>query len=99
VHTDFRGANLLWQGTEISGVLDFEEACLDPPVVDLANAVCLLGTWYHNWQPISPEAQQLLIDSYSDRRPLTGAEQAWLPPLIAWGMLGLGWSPEAERWL
>ncbi|NEE01518.1 phosphotransferase enzyme family protein [Phytoactinopolyspora halotolerans] len=99
VHTDFRGANLLWQGTGISGVLDFEEARIDPAVVDLANTVCLLGTWYSNWQPISLEAQRLLIDSYTDRRPLTGAEQAWLPPLIAWGMIGLGWSQEAERWL
>ncbi|WP_162606311.1 phosphotransferase [Jiangella asiatica] len=99
VHTDFRGANLLWQGTAISGVLDFEEARLDPAVMDLAHAVCLLGTWYHNWQPISPEAQQLLIDTYIDRRPLTDAEQAWLPPLIAWGMLGFGWYPEADRWL
>ncbi|GAA4425664.1 hypothetical protein GCM10023169_23530 [Georgenia halophila] len=99
VHTDFRGANLLWNGTEISGVLDFEEARLDLPVIDLANTVCLLGTWYHDWQPISSEAQRLLIDSYTDRRPLTDVEHAWLPPLIAWEMLGLGWYAEADRWL
>ncbi len=69
-HTDFRGANLLCQDGEISGILDFEEARLDHAMVDLANAVCLLGTWYHEWQPISADAQTLLIDSYTARRPL-----------------------------
>ncbi|SDS31312.1 phosphotransferase enzyme family protein [Microlunatus soli] len=99
VHTDFRGANLLWHDTRISGVLDFEEARLDPAVVDLAHAVCLLGTWYHDWQPITPQRQRLLIDSYTDRRPLSETEDRWLQALIGWGMLGLGWYAEADRWL
>jgi homoserine kinase type II len=56
VHADFRGANILYQQREISAVLDFEEARIDAAVVDLAHALCLLGTWYHDWQPISPQA-------------------------------------------
>ncbi len=98
-HTDFRGANLLCRDGRVSGVIDFEEARLDRAVADVAHAVCLLGTWYHGWQPISAEAQQVLINSYAELRPLTDTERAWLPVLVAWGMLGPGWLDEAERWL
>lgn len=99
VHTDFRGANLLWHDGRLGGVLDFEEARLDAAVVDLAHALVLLGTWYRDWQPITPEAQQLFLAAYTDRRPLTDAEQAWLPSLVGAGMLRQGWLPDAARWL
>ena len=99
IHADFRAANVLYRDGRISGILDFEEARIDAAVVDLAHAVCLLGTWYRNWQPITPEAQRLFLDSYADRRPLTDAEATWLPPLVAWGMLGQGWWEAAASWL
>jgi homoserine kinase type II len=99
VHADFRGANVLYGGGRITGVIDFEEARLDAAVVDVAHAVCLLGTWYRNWKPITPEAQRLFLDSYASRRPLSEAEQIWLSPLVAWGMLGQGWWDDADRWL
>jgi homoserine kinase type II len=99
VHGDYRGANLLTRGPEISGVLDFEEARLDTAAVDIAHAVCLLGTWYHDWAPMSPEAQTVFLDGYVARRPLTAAEQTCLPVLIARCMFALGWWDDARRWL
>lgn len=99
VHADFRGANVLSLDGRISGVLDFEEARLDTAVVDLAHAVCLLGTWYHDWKPMSSEAQAAFIDSYSGCRPLTDAEQLCLPVVVARTLCGLGWWDEARRWL
>lgn len=99
IHSDFRGANVLYQDGKITGVIDFEEARIDAAVVDLAHALCLLGTWYRNWQPITPEAQTAFLDSYTDRRPLTEAERTWLSPLVARGMLGQGWWDDARRWL
>jgi homoserine kinase type II len=99
VHSDFRGANVLYSDGRITGVLDFEEARIDAAVVDLAHALCLLGTWYHDWRPITPEAQTLFLASYAEHRPLSPAEQAWLTPLVAWGMLGHGWWDDARRWL
>ena len=99
VHADYRGANILTHGVTITGLLDFEEARLDTAVADLARAVCLLGTWYHDWKPLSPEAQAAFLDGYTARRPLTGAEQACLPVIIGRSMLGLGWWDEARRWL
>jgi homoserine kinase type II len=99
VHADYRGANVLTCGRAITGVVDFEEARLDAAAVDVAHAVCLLGTWYHDWRPMSERAQAEFLDSYTGRRPLTEAEQTCLPPLIAHGMLGLGWWDDARRWL
>ncbi len=99
VHADFRGANVLYQDGKITGVVDFEEARLDAAVVDLAHAVCLLGTWFRNWEPISADAQTIFLDSYTRHRPLTEQERSWLSPLIARGMLGQGWWDEARRWL
>lgn len=99
IHTDFRGANVLYQDGRITGVIDFEEARLDPAMADLAHAVCLLGTWYHDWRPMTAEAQTLLVDSYAARRPLSDEERAWLSPLVGWWMLGQGWLDDARRWL
>ncbi len=99
VHGDYRGANVLTRGDEITGILDFEEARLDSAAVDVAHAVCLLGTWYHDWSPMSPEAQAAFLDSYTARRPLTDAEQTCLPVIIARYMFALGWWDDARRWL
>ena len=99
VHGDYRGANLLTRGPEISGLLDFEEARLDSAAVDVAHAVCLLGTWYHDWSPMSPEAQTVFLDTYTARRPLSAAEHTCLPVIIARSMFALGWWDDARRWL
>lgn len=99
VHADFRGANVLTRGHEITGVIDFEEARIDTAVVDLAHATCLLGTWYHDWKPMSPQAQTAFLQSYQARRPLTDDEQTCLPVIIARYMFGLSWWDEARRWL
>jgi homoserine kinase type II len=99
VHADYRGANVLTCGRAITGVVDFEEARLDAAAVDVAHAVCLLGTWYRDWRPMAERAQAEFLDGYTGRRPLTEAEQTCLPVLIARGMLGLGWWDDARRWL
>ena len=68
-------------------------------MVDLAHATCLLGTWYHDWEPMTPEAQAVFLEGYTDRRPLTDAEQTCLPVVVGRYMLGMGWVDEARRWL
>ncbi|HEY5783915.1 MAG TPA: phosphotransferase [Microlunatus sp.] len=99
VHADFRGANVLARSGSITGVIDFEEARIDTAMVDLEHATCLLGTWYHDWKPMSPEARTAFLESYSARRPLTEEEQTCLPVIIARYMFGLSWWDEARRWL
>lgn len=97
VHSDFRAANLLVSDGRIVGILDFEEAYVGPAVVDLAQSVCMIGTWFHDWAPVSADAQGAFVDSYVARRPLSEDERAWLDPAIGWIMLGMGWIDEARR--
>lgn len=99
VHADYRGANLLSARGAITGILDLEEARIDVAVGDLAHSICLLGTWFHDWRPISAAAQQAFLEAYSAERSLGADEQAWLPLLVARGMGAQGWSEEARRWL
>lgn len=37
VHRDYHPTNLLWHGSELSGVLDWTEACIGPAELDLAH--------------------------------------------------------------
>lgn len=99
IHGDYRGANILCRHGGITGVLDFEDARIGAAVDDLARAVCLLGTWFHDWRPLRPEAEAAFLKGYQDGRTLTEAEGQWLSPLVARTMLGLGWWDDARRWL
>ncbi len=87
VHNDFRSANVVWSGTGVAAVLDFENATLDYAVMDVAHAAVLLGTRFRNWGPPPPEAQEIFLAGYQAIRPLTPDEDAWLRPLILWRTL------------
>ncbi|WP_018158037.1 phosphotransferase enzyme family protein [Demetria terragena] len=95
VHGDFRAANLLVEGGQISGILDFEDARLDAAAVDLAQSMCTIGTWFHDWAPVPQDVRVAYLQAYESVRPLTDAERQWLTPLVGWMMLGLGWPDEA----
>ncbi|MDI5938677.1 phosphotransferase [Micromonospora sp. PTRAS2] len=103
VHVDFRSANVLCAGGEITAVLDFEEARHDHRLVDLARATVLLGTRYHDWGPVPPEAQAQFLAGYQAVRPLTSAEAGWWDILLLWQALAMvppgedptGWGPSA----
>jgi homoserine kinase type II len=75
VHNDFRSANILHDGTNITAVLDFEEVTYRTRVADLAKATVLLGTRYRNWGPTSQLVRDAFVAAYRERSPLTGAEQ------------------------
>ena len=75
VHNDFRSANVLHDGTNITAVLDFEEVTYRTRVADLAKATVLLGTRYRNWRPTSQLVRSAFVAAYCDRSPLTSAER------------------------
>lgn len=89
VHGDYRAANLLWQAGKIAAVLDFEEVRWGHRVNDLAWAAVHLGTRYHNWGPVTREIHQTFLRGYTAIEPLTAAEAAWLPLLLAWHTISL----------
>jgi homoserine kinase type II len=103
VHFDFRSANILCAGAEVTAVIDFEEARHDHPLVELARSAVLLGTRYHNWGPVSAEVRTEFLAGYQATRPLTPAEAGWLDILLLWQALAMvppgddptGWGPSA----
>ena len=92
VHNDFRSANILHDGTNISAVLDFEEVTYRTRVADLAKATVLLGTRYRNWSPTSQLVQEAFVAAYRDRAPLTSAEQNELQRHLTAVGKELGWA-------
>jgi homoserine kinase type II len=103
VHFDFRSANILCAGGEVTAVIDFEEARHDHRLVELARAAILLGTRYHNWGPVPAEVRTEFLADYQSVRPLTPAETGWLDILLFWQALAMvppgndptGWGPSA----
>jgi homoserine kinase type II len=94
VHGDFRSANVLVAQGSIAAVLDFEEARLDFPVVELAQAAVLLGTQYRDWGPVSCENRAWLVSGYQTVRPLMEIELQWWDTLVLW--FSLMFIPEDE---
>lgn len=84
LHGDFRSTNILWSGSEISGVLDFDEARVGPRVDEIARSSVLLGTAYREWGPVTREVRTALFEGYESVSPLTNAESLWLPVLVLW---------------
>lgn len=94
VHLDFRSANLLMVGDEVGTILDFEDAAVAAPVLDLARAGTLLGTRFREWSPISARVRSTFLAAYTRVRPLDAAERAWLPVALLWS--GLAMIPDGD---
>ena len=103
VHGDFRSGNVLCAGSDIAAVIDFEEARLDPRVVELARSAVMLGTRFRDWGPVSAEVRAGFLNGYQSERQLTPAEVHWWDVLVLWYSLLLvpagddptGWGSEA----
>ncbi|MFC3988179.1 phosphotransferase enzyme family protein [Actinoplanes siamensis] len=103
VHFDFRSANVLSAGAEVTAILDFEEAQHDHRLVELARAAILLGTRYHDWGPVPAEVRAGFLAGYQAVCPLTPDEASWLEILLLWQAMAMvppgddptGWGPSA----
>lgn len=94
LHGDFWPGNLLWQGERLAAVIDWEDACLSDPMVDLGPArLELLWAW-------GEEAVERFTAHY---QALTGRPLATLPLYDLWTALRAllrlpGWGlPAAEQ--
>ncbi|AYG05491.1 phosphotransferase enzyme family protein [Gryllotalpicola protaetiae] len=100
VHGDYRAANILVEGGEISAILDFEEAWLDHRIVELARSSVLLGTLFHDWGPVSGEVRRQYRAGYESVRELTETEAGWWDALVLWislAMIPAGDDPQGWR--
>ncbi|MBA3469396.1 MAG: phosphotransferase [Herpetosiphonaceae bacterium] len=88
-HNDYRAANLLFQGSDLRAILDFEELGWSYWVDDVAWGAVFLGTRYRDWGPLAPAVRAAFLTGYTAIRPLTAAEQTILPALLALGSIAL----------
>lgn len=92
VHNDYRSANLLHDGTSICAVLDFESVAYRTRIADLAQAMVLLGTRYHDWGPTNQLVREAFVAAYCDRIPLTREEQNELQHRVQAVEKAFGWA-------
>jgi homoserine kinase type II len=92
VHNDFRSANVLHDGTNITAVLDFEEVTYQTRVADLGKAAVLLGTRYRDWGSTSQIVREAFVAAYCDRAALSNAEQIELHRHITAVEKKFGWA-------
>lgn len=104
VHRDFRAANILTRGSEVFGILDFDDIATDYRVRDLAQASVYLSTRFRDWAPTTRTVQSALRVGYEAVRPLEPSESAWFDILLLWQSLGavtgpddtMGWAASAN---
>lgn len=92
VHGDFRSANILHDGNEISAILDFDEASYRTRIAEVAQSAVLLGTRYHNWQPTTPATRTTFVSAYNNVSPLTRAERDQFDHVVASVSADFDWS-------
>lgn len=103
VHGDFRSANVLCVGPQITAVIDFEDIRVDHCIVEVARSAVMLGTRFRNWGPVSPEVRATFLSGYQSVRRLTPIEASWWDVVVLWQALALvprgddptGWGPSA----
>jgi homoserine kinase type II len=85
VHADLFRDNALWDGDQLSGIIDFYYACDDALLYDLAVTVndwCCLNDYSLNQEKVNA-----LLNAYHQHRPLMAVEQEYWPALLRAGAL------------
>lgn len=86
IHGDFQRENLLFDGGELTGLLDFDSCRCDAAAADLA-ASAWLDCLDASGDRIHPGAAAAFIEGYAGARPLLDQEQRMLPALVRAQML------------
>lgn len=84
IHGDYRAANIFCDGAEVAAIIDFEEASVDHPVVELAHSAVMLGTLFRDWAPVSESVRRQFLAGYESERRLSPVEARWWGPLVLW---------------
>lgn len=82
VHGDVFTDNTVFCGNELSGIIDFEEACIDQLLFDVG--ITINGFCYPE-NKLNETLLNTLLKAYHNRRPLEPVEWELLPWFIRWG--------------
>ena len=86
IHGDFRGQNLLFKGSEISGILDLDGARPAPRLFDTAYAVLFFQSVIGD-SPLCLEERKAFLCEYDRVIGLTEAEARLLPDVLTFSLV------------
>jgi len=84
VHGDIFFDNILFEGNDLTGIIDFEEACNYYKVFDLG--MCIVGTCVENGS-VSLDKAKSLLAGYESIRKLEDTERKVLPLFSEYGAI------------
>ena len=89
IHGDVFTDNTLFRDGELVAILDFEDACEDVFLFDVAMTIHGFCFPAEHWRP---DLAQVFLDVYNESRPLTDSERELLPTYLRWCPLAMmGW--------
>lgn len=77
IHEDLGKRHVLWRGSKIAGIIDFDRVYYGKLILDLGQAIrgwCFVNDW-SAWSQVKFEA---LLKGYTSERKLTGLEKKYL---------------------
>jgi len=84
VHGDIFADNTMFEGEKLVAIIDFEEVCEAPYILDIAMTIC--GCCYPN-NILDHKLMNAFVDSYEIIRPLTTLEHQFLPDFLDYSSL------------
>lgn len=78
IHADLFRDNVLFEGTILTGMIDFYYACYDLWLLDIA---IVINDWCYDHTTLDQARMNALLQAYQTIRPLTAAEQKALPEI------------------
>jgi homoserine kinase type II len=82
IHRDFHHDNLLFEGGELTGLLDFDLSCWDAAVCDVAASLTLECLAAPDYDSIDLKMARAFLDGYAEQRRLSVEEARLIPPLV-----------------
>lgn len=82
IHRDFHHDNLLFDGGELTGLLDFDLACWDAAVCDIAASLTLECLAAPDYDSIDLAMARPFLEGYTAQRPLRAEEARLIAPLV-----------------
>ena len=87
IHGDLFPNNAIFEGNDLSALIDFEEFAVEKLLFDVA--MTMMGFCLDDEFKIDVRAQSEFLDAYESVRPLSQSEKAALPYFIKWAALAM----------